>query len=109
MELVMNRFIVPVCLLYLASLCGSAAGAEALQSADQSPTDSVVVETSPSIQPSRPVRDKCRKAARTTLAVVTAPVWVPVVMCTIGGVYGIPKCAAKVRSVFTWDRGHSAE
>ena len=101
----MNRFIVPVCLLCLASLCGSAAGAEALQSTDHSPTESVIVETSPSIQSSRPVRDKCRKAARTTLAVVTAPVVVPVVWW----VYGMPKCAAKVRSVFTWDRTPAAE
>jgi hypothetical protein len=105
MEIVMNRFIVPVCLLYLASLCGSAAGAEALQSADHSTADSVIVETAPSSQSSRPVRDKCRKAARTMLAVVA----VPVVMGTYWCVHSVPKCAAKVRSVFTWDRVPPAE
>jgi hypothetical protein len=105
----MNRFIVPVCLLYLASLCGSAAGAEALQSADNSSTNSVIVESAPTMQSSRPIRDKCRKAARTTLAVVTAPVVVPVALGAVWWVYGMPQCAAKVRSAFTWDRTPAAE
>lgn len=105
----MNRFIVPVCLLYAASVCGTAAGAETCQSADQSTTNSAIVETVPAVQSSQPIRDKCRKAARTTLAVVTAPVVVPVVMGTVWWVYGMPKCVAKVRSVFAWDRVRSAE
>lgn len=105
----MNRFIVPVCLLYAASVCGSAAGAEVLQPADHSTANSAIVETAPAVQSSQPIRDKCRKAARTTLAVVTAPVVVPVTLGTVWLVYGMPKCVAKVRSVFTWDRVRAAE
>lgn len=105
----MNRFIVPACLLCLASLCGSAAGAEALQSADHSSTNSVIVESAPTMQSSRPIRDKGRKAARTTLAVVSAPVVVPVVVGAYLYADTLPRCVARVRSAFTWCRTPAAE
>ncbi|MBL8798214.1 MAG: hypothetical protein JNM56_30245 [Planctomycetia bacterium] len=100
----MNRLIVPACLLYVASLVGTAAGAEAVPPANSPTTDSIVT-TPPVYRPFQPLRAKCRTVARTTLGVVA----VPVVLGTYWCIHGVQRCGDKVRSAFTPDRAQSCE
>jgi len=53
------------------------------------PAETCPVEASPNQtrEPEHPVRDQCRKVARKTLLVVTAPLWVPVTYLTVWSIY----------------------
>lgn len=104
----MNRLIPPVCLVYVLSLCGTAFGTEPCPSAAcPQVNDSVVV--APAAPPAQPIRAKCRKAADNTLAIVSAPIVVPVLAGTLWCAYTMPKCVSKVRSAFPWNRARSID
>jgi hypothetical protein len=77
----MKGLIATVCLLFPVSLC-LAAPAEALcavpKPAEIAPVEAGPTPSAETAQPAHPIRDKCTKAARQTLRVITAPVTIPI-------------------------------